>query len=243
MHIGLIGGIGPAATEFYYRGLVAAHASTGQALDLTIVHADIREFIRNATAGAAQDQAGIYLQFVKRLQSAGADAVAITSLGGHFCIQELEAISPLPVINAIPIINLYLKQREMKRVALLGTRFVMESGIYGGISAVEFIIPEGDDFDAVHDTYLDIATTGVVTEQQRAFFFSICTRLCSDRGAEAVMLGGTDLYLVFKDHECGFPVIDCAEIHIEALARAASESPEQFMNPRDNIDYGSGRIF
>ena len=232
MHIGLIGGIGPAATEFYYRGLVRAHASTGNAMDLTIVHADIRDLIRNATNGAGQEQAEIYLEFVKRLQSAGADAVAVTSLGGHFCIQELEAISPLPVINAIPVINAYLEQRQLERVALLGTRFVMESGIYGGISAVEFVLPQGDDLCAVHDTYLAIATSGAATEEQCAFIFSIGKRLCEDRGAEAVVLGGTDLFLVFENRECGFPVIDCAEVHIEALARASSESP-------DHIDFGA----
>ena len=47
MHIGLIGGIGPAATEFYYRGLIDRHASSNTALDLTIVHADVREMSRN----------------------------------------------------------------------------------------------------------------------------------------------------------------------------------------------------
>ena len=43
MHIGLIGGIGPAATEYYYRGLIARHTRSGTALDLTIAHADVRE--------------------------------------------------------------------------------------------------------------------------------------------------------------------------------------------------------
>ena len=112
VHIGLIGGIGPAATEFYYRGLVKAHASKDKSMDLTIVHADIRDLIRNATNGAGREQAELYHEFVKRLQSAGADAVAVTSLGGHFCIEELEAISPLPVINAIPIIDAYLTKTK-----------------------------------------------------------------------------------------------------------------------------------
>ena len=47
MHIGLIGGIGPAATEFYYRGLIDRHAAAGTTLDLTIAHADVREMSRN----------------------------------------------------------------------------------------------------------------------------------------------------------------------------------------------------
>ena len=55
MRIGLIGGIGPAATELYYRGLVARHAAAAKPMELTIVHADVGEFSRNAAAGDAQN--------------------------------------------------------------------------------------------------------------------------------------------------------------------------------------------
>ena len=47
MHIGLIGGIGPAATEYYYRGLIARHARSNTHLELTIAHADARELVHN----------------------------------------------------------------------------------------------------------------------------------------------------------------------------------------------------
>ena len=51
MHIGLIGGIGPAATEFYYRGLIERHAAAGTKLELTIAHADVREMGKNLVNG------------------------------------------------------------------------------------------------------------------------------------------------------------------------------------------------
>ena len=70
MHIGLIGGIGPAATEFYYRNLVRAHDAAGRALELTIVHADARDLIRNMNGGAPDKQAEIFLRLAQRLQSA-----------------------------------------------------------------------------------------------------------------------------------------------------------------------------
>src|SRR5581483_11569191 len=54
MHIGLIGGIGPAATEFYYRGLIDRHVRAGTALDLTIAHADVHEMARNLASGDAR---------------------------------------------------------------------------------------------------------------------------------------------------------------------------------------------
>jgi aspartate racemase len=102
VHIGLIGGIGPAATEFYYRGLVARHAGAAKPMELTIVHADVGELSRNAAAGDAQKQAQIFAKLVCRLASAGAQAAAITSIGGHFCVTELSALSPIPILDAIP---------------------------------------------------------------------------------------------------------------------------------------------
>ena len=60
MHIGLIGGIGPAATEYYYRGLIERYARLGSALDLTIAHADVQEMARNLANRAARKQAEIF---------------------------------------------------------------------------------------------------------------------------------------------------------------------------------------
>ena len=94
MHIGLIGGIGPAATEFYYRGLIDRHANSNTALDLTIVHADVREMARNLANRDARKQADAFAPLLRRLAAAGADAAAVTSMGGHFCIREWRRCRP-----------------------------------------------------------------------------------------------------------------------------------------------------
>ncbi len=67
MHIGLIGGIGPAATEFYYRNLARAHAATGQRMELTIAHAELRDLMQNMADDAPEKQAQIFLQLARRL--------------------------------------------------------------------------------------------------------------------------------------------------------------------------------
>lgn len=221
MHIGLIGGIGPAATEFYYRGLVKAHADAGKTMDLTIVHADTRQLLGNMVRGAAGDQAEVFLEFTRRLQAAGADAAVVTSLAGHFCIGELEAISPLPVINAIPVLDRHFAQTGHRRIALLGTRTVLESRLYGGVSSVEIVLPQGDDLQATHDNYIGMAMAGAATENQRDFFLSLGRKLCRDQGADAIALAGTDLFLVFDGSDYGFPVIDCAQVHIDAIFAAS----------------------
>ena len=217
MHIGLIGGIGPAATDFYYRGLIDRHTKTGTTLDLTIAHADAREMTGNLAIKDTKAQADIFARLVRRMAAAGAEAAAITSMGGHFCVRDLEAISPLPLVNAIPVVTEALRARGLRRVGIIGTRNVMESGLYGGITAVEVVRPEGEKLGQVHDAYVAMAVPGHVTEAQRSLFIEIGAELCRDRGAEAIVLGGTDLFLAFAGHDPGFPVIDCADIHVEAI--------------------------
>jgi aspartate racemase len=222
MHIGLIGGIGPAATDHYYRSLIARHAELGPPLDLTIAHADARELVANLAADAPDKQADVFVPLIRRLQAAGARAAAVTSMAGHFCVRELEARSPLPIINVLPALDAALAARGLRTVGLIGTRTVMESRIYGRIAAAAIVIPEGDQRDQVHRAYVEMAIAGRVTEAQRQVFFGAGRDLCRMHGAEAVILGGTDLFLAFDGRPCGFDAIDCVEVHVEAIHRAAS---------------------
>jgi aspartate racemase len=220
MHLGLIGGIGPAATELYYRLLARAHAAAGRRMELTIVNADARELIANMTAGARDRQAEVFAGLTRRLAAAGAEAVAITSMSGHFCAAELVPRSPLPVLGAPPALADELTRRGLKRVGLLGTRVVMQSRVYGALSALDVVLPPGDRLDATHEAYVAMATVGEVRDEQREVFFDVGRALCRAHGAEVVILGGTDLFLAFEGRDCGFPTLDSARVHVEALARA-----------------------
>jgi len=223
MHIGLIGGIGPAATDFYYRGLIDRHAASGIPLEVTICHADVREMSRNLNDRTPTRQAEIFARLVGRMKAAGAGAAAITSMGGHFCVSELIPISSLPVLNAIPEVGAEIGRRGFGRIGIMGTRTVMESRLYGSLASVDVVLPEGDALDLVHTAYVTMATAGRVDDAQRRLFVEQGRKLC-ERGAEAVMLGGTDLFLAFEGIDPGFPLIDCADIHVDAIYRTSSKS-------------------
>lgn len=222
MHIGLIGGIGPAATDFYHRGLIERHAASGIPLDLTIAYADVRTMGRNLAEKTPVKQAEVFARLIARLKGAGAEAAAVTSMGGHFCINELLPISPLPLINAIPAVAAAIAQRKLGKVGVLGTRTVMESRVYGAITTAEVVAPEGEMLEQVHSAYGEMASVGRVTDQHRRTFFAAGRALCRERGAEAIMLGGTDLFLAFEGEKPGFPVIDCADIHVDAIYQKSS---------------------
>lgn len=217
MHIGLIGGIGVAATEYYYRGLIERHGVAGTRLELTIAHGDVRELARNLEQRQPQRQAESFLRLVRRLEAAGAQIAAVTSMGGHFCIRELEAMSSLPLLDAIPLVDATIRQQSLTTVGVIGTRMVMETGLYGGIAAARVVAPGGTALEDVHRAYVEMAVAGRVSPAQREVFIAAGRELCRTHGAQAVILGGTDLYLAFDGQDCGFPLIDCADIHVAEL--------------------------
>lgn len=221
MHIGLIGGIGPAATVFYYDRIVRAFAEHGQSPSLTIAHTSARALSQNVAQGRALEQADEFHRVACQLAAAGATSVVITSMGGHFCAKEFSAISPIPMIDGPGSVSASLKQSGIQRVGILGTRVVMESQLYGALEDLSPISPLGDDLAQVNDDYVAIAIAGAASSDQRERLLGAGKRLVEEQGAEVVLLGGTDLNLVFDNTELDFPVIDSALVHVDAIVKAA----------------------
>jgi aspartate racemase len=218
LHIGLIGGIGPAATVVYYQRLCQAMA--GRRLELTIVQADIQELIANNLADRRAEQAEVYARLIDRLKAAGADCAAITSLGGHFCFEETVALSSLPLVSAVAPLDDHFAAQGIGCVGLLGTRVVMRTRLYGQLKRTRAVALD-DDIERLGQLYQDVAVAGTCPEDARQAFFEAGRRMV-DRGAEAIVLAGTDLNLAFDGHDPGYPVIDALDVHVALLADLAS---------------------
>ena len=221
MHIGLIGGIGVAATVAYYQRPTAAVTRLGGRLDLTIVHADVQDLIRNNLADRREEQAAIYLPLLDRLKAAGCNCAAITSLGGHFCYDETRARSPLPLVSAVAPLDDFFVAQGIGRVGLLGTRVVMRTGLYGQLRRTQAVALE-DEIEVLGQAYQEMAVAGHATPAWRALFLDAGARLVRDRGAQAVVLAGTDLNLAFDGADPGYPVIDALDVHVAVLADLAT---------------------
>jgi len=221
MHIGLIGGIGPAATVFYYERIVRAFAEAEPALRLTIAHTSARTLSRNVAARRVEQQVVEYRRVTDQLAAAGADVVAITSMGGHFCSREFAAVSPLPLIDGPESVGQYLRRQGIRRVGILGTRVVMETRLYGALDGLDPVAPVGPELARVNDDYVAMAVAGVATPEQRERLLAAGRALVRDQGAAAILLGGTDLNLVYDNSVAEFPVIDTAAIHADAIVAAA----------------------
>lgn len=221
MHIGMIVGIGPAATDFYYKYLISAMAKEGRDLQLTMAHADTPTLLRHQAENNQAAQVAIYLRLTERLMRCGIERIAITSIAGHFCIEAFKKVSPIPVIDLLEAVKAEVHRLELRKVGLLGTRVVMESHFYNVLDGIE-VIPPTSDILEVHNAYVSMASLGVATEQHREVFMRAGNALTKEQGCESILLAGTDLTLVFnKETDYGFSLVDCAEVHAAAIAQSA----------------------
>lgn len=220
MHLGLIGGIGPAATVSYYQRLTGAMRALGAPLELTIVNADVGTLLRNNREGNRDAQAKEYARLIDRLRAAGAECAAITSLGGHFCFNEAVALSSLPLVSAVTPLDAFFAQESFETVGLLGTGVVMRTRLFGQMQQTGTVVP--DDLEGVGDTYTDMAVAGACTPEKRAFFIDQGRDLITQKGADAIVLAGTDLNLAFDGRDVGYKVIDALDIHVSLLVKLAT---------------------
>lgn len=222
MHIGLIGGIGPAAQDYYCRRLIRSFADAGAGLEMTIVHADAPTLLANLAADRPVEQAEIFATLTERLAQAGAGFVGVISIAGHFCRREFADRSCLPAVDMIGAVACDVERRGLRRIGILGTRVVMESQFYGGLTMATVIAPATPTLDDVHAAYAAMAVAGTITPEQRTIFHRAARSLIENDGAEAILLGGTDLALAFDAATSPFALVDCAAIHVAAIVAQAT---------------------
>lgn len=219
MHIGLIGGLGPAATCAYYQRLIAAFKAADLPLELTIAHADMATLVANASVGDAAAQAQVFARHVDQLQAAGCDMATITALTGHFCFAETQAACDLPLLDATALVDDHCRAQGYGKIGLLGSPSVLETHLFGTLSSVETCVPP--DTSAAGGLYMQLASTGRCSDGMRAQIFDTGARMIEVHGADAVLLAGTDLGLAYDGQAPGYAVIDALDVHVAGIVAQA----------------------
>ncbi len=219
--IGLIGGLGVGATVHYYQELAKLHSARGRALNLVMAHADnVR--VRNAVEADDQPALASYLaSLIGRLQAAGAEFAVVPAVAPHLAIAELIELSPLPLVNLLTELKREIDARRLRRIALFGTRYAIESRLFGQLDEVEVVTPQPAEVDYIHTTYFQIVDAGGGSIDQHEGLTRLAHKLMERDRVEAIVLAGTDLALVFNETETDFPHIDAARVHLDAIVKRA----------------------
>jgi aspartate racemase len=215
--VGIVGGLGVGATVHYYEKITAACKARGIVPDLVIAHADVDHGQGLVRAGKLDELADYLASFIERMARAGAEAAVMPAVTPHICIAELLKRTRVPLINIVDPIGAELSARKLKRVALFGTVFTVQGGLWGQLTGVDIVKPQPDEIDFIGKAYQRILDTQAGNEADTAGLRRIAADLQRRDGVEAILLAGTDLAVIFDEANAGFPAIDVARLHIDAI--------------------------
>ena len=217
--LGLIGGLGVGATIHYYEQLAKGCEQRGLTLDIVITNAHTARVFSYVGAKDRNGLAGYLNGFIRRMKAAGAEFAAIPAVTPHYCIDELAAISPLRVISIFDPLRDELAHRALRRLAIFGTRFVIESDFFSALAGVEIVRPGPDEVDLIHTTYVELAAAGKGSPEKSEKLTSLAKTLIARDRVDAIVLAGTDLTLPFDESTAEFPCVDCAGLHIREILK------------------------
>ena len=215
--IGIVGGLGVGATVHYYEKITEACKARGVVPDLVFVHADVDHGQSLVRAGKLDALADYLATFIDRLGRAGAEAAVLPAVTPHICIAQLERRVRLPVISIVDPIKAELQARRITRVVLFGTIFTMQGSLWGQLEGADIVKPSPKEMDFIGKAYQRILDTQQADPGDAAGLRRIAADLQHRDGVEAILLAGTDLALMFDEANAGFPAIDVARLHIEAI--------------------------
>lgn len=214
--VGIVGGLGVFATLHYYERITAACKARGIVPDLSIVHADVDHGQNLIRAGRLDALAEYLAGFIERLARAGAKTAVLPAVTPHICIRELTPLLPIPLINIVEVLAAALVERNVRRVALMGSIFTVQGSLFGQLAGIDIVKPQPDEVAFIGQAYqriLDGKTLPGDADDLRR----IAAALQQRDGVETILLAGTDLTALFDEQTAGFPCLDVARLHIDAI--------------------------
>jgi len=220
--LGVIGGISWESTALYYRLINRAVASRLGGLHSAplILHSlEFNEIAELQSAGKWDESGRILARSAMGLERAGAEALVMTSNTMHHVAAAIEDAVKIPLIHIVDPVGRLLNLAGMRMVGLLGTSYTMELPFWRDRLArqfgIEVLNPEAEDRQLVHRVIFEELCVGQVRDASRKQFVRVSESLAR-RGAEAVILGCTEVGMLLGPQDVTVPVFDTTELHAEA---------------------------
>ncbi len=225
--IGLIGGMSWESSGEYYRlinELVRDRLGGLHSAKSVIVSVDFAE-VEAMQSQARWEEAGIMMaQAAVSLEKAGADFVVLCTNTMHKLADQIQADIHIPFLHIADATAQRIKAAGFQRVGLLGTSFTMEEDFYKGrlnkVHGLDVVIPGPEDRQLVHRVIYDELCAGVIDQGSRAAYRQIMFGLIQ-AGAEAIILGCTEICLLVNSTDSPAPLFDTTRIHAEAAVDLA----------------------
>ncbi|MBS7845451.1 aspartate/glutamate racemase family protein [Pseudomonas fluorescens] len=224
--IGLIGGMSWESSAEYYRIInqrVRDQLGPLRSAQLLMYSVDFGPMEQAQHAGRWDDAARILEDAALRLQAGGAECVVLCTNTMHLVAPRIEAAVSIPFLHIADAAGAAAVAAGTLTVGLLGTAFTMERDFLKTRLAAQgltVLVPDADERQAVHRIIYDELCVGVISDASRAVYLRVIEGLAA-RGAQAIILGCTEISLLVKPEHSTLPLLDTTELHAQAAVAFA----------------------
>lgn len=224
--IGLIGGMSWESTVSYYRIInektkeILGGLHSAKILLYSVDFAEIEEY---QAKGEWDKSAKILSDVAVNLERAGADCIVICTNTMHKVAPQICNRINVPIIHIAEATASVIKEQNLSKIALLGTKYTMTQDFYKQKlidNGIEVIIPTDKDIEIINDIIYNELCLGKILPSSKKKYIKIIEKL-KEQGAEGVILGCTEIGLLITQQDSAIPVFDTTRIHAEEVAKIA----------------------
>lgn len=225
--IGLLGGMSWESTATYYREInegIKQRLGGLHSARILLNSVDFDELEKLQHSGNWDEIARLLIAASRSIEAGGADFLLICTNTMHKVAPEIEAAINIPLLHIADATAEEIISRGVSKVGLLGTSFTMEQSFYRGRLSerhgLEVLVPDSEARKQVHRVIYHELCLGQINPSSRQRYIDIISELGS-RGAEAVILGCTEIALLVSPEESPVPLFDTTRIHARKAVEAA----------------------
>lgn len=217
--IGMLGGMSWESTLSYYRSVnegVKQKLGGLHSAKICMISVDFEEIEALQHEGKWHEAGDLLAGAARSIEAGGADFLVICTNTMHKVAPQIEASISIPLLHIADATGDALREDGIGTVALLGTKFVMSEEFYKDRIkekyGIDVLVPDEEDQNTIHGVIYDELCLGKIEAESKRAFVGIIETL-GRRGAQAVILGCTEIGLLVQQNDTGIPVYDTAAIH------------------------------
>ncbi len=225
--IGLIGGMSWESTQEYYRIINETVKETlggFHSAKIIMYSVDFEEIEKLQHQGKWGELTELMIDIAKRIEKSGADFVLICANTMHKMADEVQKNIKIPLLNVIDLTAEKIREKGLKKIGLLGTKFTMEEDFYKRRLTEKYgfdvIIPTEGERRIIHDVIFNELCLGEIKQSSKEQFKKIIENLVA-RGAEGIILGCTEIPLLVKQEDFEVSLFDTMMIHAKSAVEYA----------------------
>lgn len=207
----------------YYKEIASKYKlrdKKGYFPELTIETVNMYEMLGYCKAGKYEELTDYLLKGIYNLERAGVDFIVLASNTPHVVFDSLVKKANLPMLSIVEPTYQAIQECGIKRIAWLGTRFTMEQPYFRKLfneNGIDVVVPDEKERIYLDKVIAEELEFGIVDENSKKDIDKIIERLINQEGVEAIIMGCTELPLMYANENLSVPIYDTLQYHIEGI--------------------------